>query len=139
MAWTANRQLLELLAREAAGKPLEAAALGQLETTFANERFFDTKFYARAGVAVRRGDIERSLRILEESLNLADGGVINLDLLGLDAEVSPLLDPLRGQPAFADWLQRFRQRRDAMRERMLVLETATDILPPAAVENLIAN
>ena len=137
VGWTAARDLLGMLAGEAAGAAAARPMLEGLEAQFQEEAaFFERKSYARAGVAARLGDMDRAMALLEEALSAPGGGIYSHDLLGYPVEVSPLLGPLRGAPGFEDWLQRFRTHREALRERMVRMEAASEILPAAAVERL---
>jgi len=135
-SWDAFVVILEMLSREQSGKKFNAGtALGALPP-LENLPFLRSKFYLLAGVQARLGDTDKALAHLEQSLEKPGGGVFNRDLFGFSIEQSPLLTPLAGNPAFEDWLLRYRARRDAMLQRMIEMEIRGEIIAPATVARM---
>ena len=95
--------------------------------------YYSTKFILRAGIAARMGDTSLALQILDESLSTADPGVFGLDIFGYGVAHSPLLEPLRGLPAFEDWRQRYELQRAGLLERMRTMEGEGSILSAESI------
>ena len=95
--------------------------------------YYSTKFFLRAGIAARMGDTGLALQILDESLSVADPGVFGLDIFGYEVAHSPLLEPLRGLPAFEDWRQRYELQRAGLLERMRTMEGEGGILSAESI------
>ena len=81
-----------------------------------------------------KGDTAAALDFLENSFLGVDGSIFNRDVFGLTVEESLLLDPLRGEPEFSDWLTRYQERKKAMQEHMQTMESRGEILSVAAAE-----
>ena len=60
------------------------------------------------------------------------------DIFGFNVEQSLLLNPLRGQTEFEDWLNRYRARRDAMLQNMIEMENRGEIIAAATVKRMSA-
>jgi TolB-like protein/Tfp pilus assembly protein PilF len=130
--------LLELLVAERQGDAEQAArSLAAVAKLAGEEKYFEAKYMLRAGLAVRQGQPEQAMDILEQSLQAAGDGIFGLDVQGLAAEHSLLLDPLRGLPEFEDWLIRYRQQREAVLEHMRALESRGEIIPAVSLERLL--
>lgn len=96
-------------------------------------------FMTNAGAMARLGNVDEAMALLFSSLEVAGGAVFNEDLLGMRAEDSLMLDPLRGHPDFPRWLAAHKERRDAMRERMQTMERNGDIMPVRQADRLIRS
>lgn len=135
--WTVGLMLVELLSQEAMHPSADASAMqAEIARSIANEPLFDRKYYLRAGLVARQGRPEQALAILEASLADAEPGLFGLDFFGFSVENSPLVDPLRGLPAFADWLQRFEAQRSALLQRMRQMESRGEIISADSVRRL---
>ena len=138
--WNVIPMVLDLLASEGNDQGLQVSAMLTEVSTMLNEsHYFDRKFYLRAGIAVRLGQSEQALAILENSLEDAAPGRFGLDILGLAVEQSLLLDPLRGQAEFEDWQRRHIDQRTAVLQQMRRLENRGEIISVEAVERLISS
>lgn len=135
-SWDVSVAILELLTREQSDGEFNTgsmlSALPPLETI----PFLRSKFYLLAGVQARRGDTDKALVHLEQALEKPDGGVFNRDIFGFSVEQSPLLTPLAGNPAFEEWLLRYRARRDAMLQSMIEMENRGEIIAAATVARM---
>lgn len=83
--------------------------------------------YLRATALIMLDRIDEAMVELELTLSIADGGFVESDIFGLLPENSLLLEPLRVEPGYDDWLARFTARRTAMRETMITMEAAGEI------------
>lgn len=134
--WNTYSAVFSLLVQEMPGSELGAKdTLGSIPP-LEQIPFFKNSFYLHAGMQARLGNQQKAMDWLEQALARPDGGVFNIDKLGFDVEQSPLLNPLRGEPAFESWLQRYRERRDTMLQRMIALELQGEIIEAAATERL---
>jgi TolB-like protein len=113
--------------------------LSRLLDLIVANRYFGGTAYARAGLLARQGDNAAALLVLEETIADPEGGVFNRDMFGLDVEQSPLLNPLRNEPAFIDWLERYRARREAMLKRMIQMEVSGEIQSIATAERALGS
>ncbi|MEE4174648.1 MAG: hypothetical protein V2I57_10395 [Xanthomonadales bacterium] len=127
--------LFDLLLRERQGSdPVAVVDLERMQSTFATSRFFgNNAHYLNAGLSARMGRPDEAYAHLAKAIGGPDGAVFNTDLLGFTPEHSLLLDPLRTDPAFAEWMAAYQARRDAMLERMQDLESRGEIVRPAAI------
>ena len=98
-------------------------------------RFFGPIYFARAGLYARAGNPKQALYLLQQAVPEDSMAVFNLDLFGMDVERSRLLDPLRDQPEFQAWLQRYRHRRQAVIDEMHSQEQGTGILSLEALRS----
>jgi TolB-like protein/Tfp pilus assembly protein PilF len=98
--------------------------------------YFQDAYYLLAGIQARMGNMDEAMKQLERALKKSNGGVFNIDLIGFNVEQSPLLDPLRHEPAFENWLLRYRERRDAMLQRMIEMESRGEIVKPATIRRM---
>jgi hypothetical protein len=127
---------LEFLSKEQSQADFNAKeSMGQLQR-IENMPFFQSAYFLLAGIQARLGNLDEAMTQLERALQKPDGGVFNLDLLGFSVEQSPLLDPLRGEPTFEDWIIRYRERRDAMLQRMIEMENNGTIVPAATIQRM---
>jgi len=132
--------LAQILASEIADPDLDSAAFAAelLESPVAMKAgLFGDLHYARVGLAARKGDKAAAMGFLEKTLPGAEGGVFNRDVFGLTVEESLLLDPLRNEPEFSNWLARYQERRKAMQKHMQNLESRGEILSFAAAERMV--
>ena len=83
------------------------------------------------------GTLPLALTFLEKSFLGTDGNILNRDVFGLTVEDSLLLDPLRGEPEFSDWLVRYQGRKQAMQEHMQNLESRGEIISVATAERMV--
>jgi TolB-like protein/Tfp pilus assembly protein PilF len=130
-------ELAQLLVDELAtpGYDSQQAATQLMEfDLMKGSRFFGPIYFARAGVLARLGKLEEAFVTLNQSIPSGEMGVFNIDLYSMDVEQSPLLDPMRELPEFNDWLQRYRERREAVLQRMRQMETRGEIMSPAVAE-----
>jgi TolB-like protein/Flp pilus assembly protein TadD len=102
-----------------------------------NAGLFGDLHFSRAGLAARKGDTALAIRYLENSFLGMEGSILNRDVFGLAAEQSLLLDPLRDVPEFSDWLMRYQERSDAMRQRMQAMESRGEIISIATAERMV--
>lgn len=135
-SWDVSVAILELLAREQSDGGFNAGALLGAMPPLENIPFLRSRFYLLAGVRARLGGTDEALAHLEQALEKPDGGVFNRDIFGFSVEQSPLLAPLGGNPAFEDWLIRYRARRDAMLQRMIEMEDRGKIIAAATVARM---
>jgi hypothetical protein len=101
--------------------------------------FFKDAHYLLAGIQARLGNMEEAMTQMERALEKPDGGVFNIDMIGFNVEQSPLLDPLRHEPTFENWLLRYRERRDAMLQHMIEMENRGEIVKPATLRRMTAQ
>jgi len=94
---------------------------------FAGGQEYDRRRYMRASALTVLGRFEDAVAELNLTLDIADGGLVETDILGLHPENSLLLEPLRDHPGYDDWLNKFTARRTAMREKMIDMEAAGEI------------
>jgi TolB-like protein/Tfp pilus assembly protein PilF len=130
----------QMLADEQANPDYDSAETARrlLEFPTANgSQFFGPVFYTRAGLHARAGDLTGAVALLEQMLVSDTEAIFNIDLFSFDVERSPMLTPLRDQPEFQDWLQRYRERRKAMLDRMQTMEVRGEILPVASLRPLL--
>ncbi len=130
--------LFEVLLREREGGAAPASAdLERMLEVFAQSRIFRYgSHYLNAGLLARLGRNQDAFTRLELAIDGPGGAVQNLDMFGATPEVSQLLDPLRSDPAFDEWLTRYAVRRDEMLARMIDLEARGEIIRPAAIERI---
>lgn len=129
--------MADVMLAELAQEPRATSALlATVSELVADNRYFDAKYYLRAGIAARLGQVDRALEILEHALTDLDPGVITRDIFGLPVAVTPLLDPLRAEPAFDAWLQRFEVQRTALLQRMRQMESRGEIISADSVRRL---
>ena len=132
-----NQLVHELIIAEVTQNTDRAAiSLSEVVDLIERETYFETKYYLRAGIAARENQVEHAMAILEQSLTAADPGIFGQDVLGMRPDHSLLLEPLRGLPEFEDWLQRHRQQRSALLDRMRQLENQGEIYSAASLERL---
>ena len=86
-------------------------------------------YYKDAEAFVLMGNAGAATQALDETL-LPDGGFLPLDSFLTSADRGIVLSRLDGEPGFEDWKTRFRKRRDAMREKMVAMESAGKIPAP---------
>jgi len=130
-------ELAQLLVDELAtpGYDSQQAATRLMEFDLMNgSRFFGPIYFARAGVLARLGKLEEAFETLNQAIPSGETGVFNIDLYSINVEYSPLLDPMRELPEFDDWLQRYRERRDAMLRQMRQMESRGEIMSPAVAQ-----
>jgi TolB-like protein/Tfp pilus assembly protein PilF len=130
--------IMEVLSKELSDPGFDASAILEPLLPLEKVRFFKSTIYLQAGVQVRLGNKDRALDILEYSLEKTDG-VFNIDFFGFSVEQTPLLNPLRGNPAFEDWMSRYRERRDAMHQRMVDMELRGEIIPVTTIRRMSAQ
>ena len=129
--------MADVMLAELAQEPRATSALlATVSELVADNRYFDAKYYLRAGIAARLGQVDRALEILEHALTDLDPGVITRDIFGLPVAVTPLLDPLRAEPAFDAWLFRFEAQRAALLQRMRQMESRGEIISADSVRRL---
>jgi len=129
--------MADVMLTELATEPRDTSALlPAVSELVADTRYFDAKYYLRAGIAARLGQVDRALEILEHALTDLEPGVMTRDIFGLAVAVTPLLDPLRAEPAFDAWLQRFETQRTAMLQRMRQMESRGEIISADSVRRL---
>jgi tetratricopeptide (TPR) repeat protein len=128
--------IVDVLAREAAEPGYDPTTTLNSLPPLENVPRLQYAYFLQAGVQARLGNRGRAMDFLEQSLQKPDGGVFNTDALRFSVEQSPLLDPLRDEPAFQDWLQRYRLRRDTMLERMIEMENRGEIISTATVNRI---
>ena len=134
--WDIFAGVLEMLTQEQSNPGFDAEAFLASFPPLDRMVFLTNAHYLHAGVQARRGNVEQAMGRLEQILELPVGGVFNNDILGFTVEESLLLNPLRGEPAFEDWLLRYRNRRDAMLERMITMENRGEIIEVTTVKRM---
>ena len=114
---------------EAAISGLERAerGLSVLPVLYAGGRERISRAYLRAAALAILDRFEEAVAELNLTLGVADGGFVETDMFGLLPENSLLLEPLRAQPGYDDWLAKFTARRTAMRGEMIAMEAAGEI------------
>jgi hypothetical protein len=132
--WQINHRLFEAVFSERTGTSPSAAAQAVIDGTRPLPRsawgIGDGTYYMDAEAFVLLGKPALAMQALEEIL-LKDGGFIPFDSFSLPADRGLVLSALDGNPDFEDWKTRFRERRAAMRERLLEMEAAGEIpMPP---------
>jgi TolB-like protein/Tfp pilus assembly protein PilF len=88
----------------------------------------DSHRYFLAEIAAVQGNLEKAVAALQRTLDVADGGFVKLASGDLYPENHPILNGLREQPGYDEWLAEFTARRTAMREKMIALEAAGEIV-----------
>lgn len=135
--WDVLPLMVEVLTEELAGSGADLSAnLTAVQQLIEQHAWFDTKFYLKAGVAARRQDFDQAFTLLERSLQEASPGIFGLDILGMSAEHSLLLSPLRNRPEFQEWLVRHLEQRDAALAHMRQLEARGEIIKASAADRL---
>jgi TolB-like protein/Tfp pilus assembly protein PilF len=128
-AWGVPPMMTDIMLAELAPGPGDTSGLlATVSEVVAENVYFDAKYFLRAGIAARLGQVDRALEILEQSLADLEPGIIGRDIFGLPVAHTPLLDPLRGEPAFDAWLQRFEAQRAALLQRMRQMEARGEII-----------
>lgn len=89
----------------------------------------DSRRYYLAEILTMQGDKAAAVAELHRTLELADGGFISLAPGRRSPENSEILVELRDEPGYDDWLKELTSRRSAMRERMVEMEAAGEIVP----------
>jgi len=135
-SWDIAVVVLEILAREQSDSEFNAGTMLSALPPLENMPLLQSKYYLLAGMQARLGDTDKALSYLDHALEIPDGGVFNTDIFGFSVEQSPLLNPLRTNPAFEDWLLRYRERRDAMLQRMIEMEGRGEIIAAATVARM---
>lgn len=82
----------------------------------------------RAMALAQLGRPADALAELHSTLDIADGGFDATTISGVSPESAYFFGPLRGLPEFDEWFARLDARRQAMRERMIRMETAGEII-----------
>ena len=134
--WDVGVNSLEMLSKEQSQTNPNAKEFSGTLANVGEIPFFQDAYYLLAGIQARMGNMDEAMKQLERALDKPDGGVINIDMIGFNVEQSPLLNPLRHEPAFEDWLLRYRERRDAMLQRMIEMETRGEIVKPATIRRM---
>ena len=137
--WDVRVTTLEMLSKEQSQSEFNGTEVSGPLARIYNIPYFQSAYYLLAGIEIRLGNMDKAMSQLERALEKPDGGVFNIDSFGFSVEQSPLLDPLRGNPAFEDWLLRYRERRDAMLARMIEMENRGDIVKPATIQRITAQ
>ena len=114
-------------------------SLSAVNELIARHRWFDKKYFLRAGVVARNGDFEQALALLDESLLEAKQGIFGLDIFKISAEFSPLLEPLQNHPDFPSWLERHLEQRNALLQHMRQLESRGEIISASSTARLLKN
>jgi TolB-like protein/Tfp pilus assembly protein PilF len=111
--------------------------LTQMEQTLATwpilmqgGRDLKTRRYLRATALALLGRHEEALAELDMIREIPDGGFFAYDMTNQPPERSLLFAPLRETPGFEDWFREFESRRSAMREKMIAMEAAGEIMAP---------
>jgi len=130
--------MMELLTWEQSKPGFDAKEMLRNMPPLENIPFLSSSHYLLAGIQERMGNTEKAMALLELALAKPDGGVFNTDRFGFSVEQSLLLNPLRGKPEFEDWMSRYRERRDAMLQRMLEMESRGEIIEASMVKRMIA-
>ena len=139
-SWTVQLQMVDVMLAEMTPGGMETSSLlTALTEQVDTDSYFDAKYFLRAGIAARLGQVDRALEILEQFLAELEPGVITRDIFGLPVAVTPLLDPLRGEPAFDAWLQRFEAQRATLLQRMRQMESRGEIISAESVRRLSAD
>jgi len=137
--WDVFATVLELLSKEQSQADFDSKdSLGPLQDV-GNIPFLQSAYYLMAGLKARMGNLDEAMAHLEQALEKPNGGVFNIDIFGFSVEQSPLLNPLRGNPTFEDWLLRYRERRDTMRQRMIEMESRGEIVKSATIRRITAQ
>jgi hypothetical protein len=137
--WDVSVTVLELLSKEQSQADFDSKdSLGPLQDV-GNIPFLQSAYYLMAGLKARMGNLDEAMAHLEQALEKPNGGVFNIDIFGFSVEQSPLLNPLRGNPTFEDWLLRYRERRDTMRQRMIEMESRGEIVKSATIRRITAQ
>jgi TolB-like protein/Tfp pilus assembly protein PilF len=101
--------------------------LSDLGILYDGGRAFTRRGYQRAAALILLDRIDEAMIELNQTLSIADGGFVEADMFGLPPERSLLLEPLRDEPGYDEWLAEFTARRTAMRESMIEMEAAGEI------------
>jgi len=135
--WWASQQLIAAAVAEELGESPEDSAQAVIDTTRGMTRagwVNDSARYSDAEAFVLLNKPELALGPLEETL-LTNGGFLPFDSFFLPADQGRVLSKLDGDPRFEDWKRRFRERREAMREKMVEMEQFQDIPAPPDSES----
>jgi hypothetical protein len=133
--WRVSYKLLVATLASERGESPDEAAQYVVDATRPMPRmswFGDSKHYTDAEAFVLLGKQEFAVAALEETL-LPEGGFIPLDAFLTPADRGFVLSRLDGNAQFGDWRRRFRERREAARERLIEMEEFDEIpAPPGA-------
>ena len=130
--WRVSYQMLAATLASERGESPDEAAQYVIDATRPMPRaawFGDSKRYTDAEAFVLLGKREFAVAALEETL-LPEGGFMPLDAFLTPADIGLILSRLEGDPQFEDWRKRFRERREAARERLLEMEEFEEIPAP---------
>jgi TolB-like protein/Tfp pilus assembly protein PilF len=137
--WDVFVNTLEMLSKEQPQTDYNTKEISGSLSSLDDIPFFQSAYYLLAGIQARMGYMDEAMNQLERALEKPNGGVINIDRIGFNVEQSPLLDPLRREPVFENWLLRYRERRDAMLQRMIEMENRGEIVNPATIRRMTAH
>jgi TolB-like protein/Flp pilus assembly protein TadD len=130
--WRTLQRLLSAAVASRSGESPVALAQQVIDATrnIPRASWGEDIYYKDAEAFVLLGQKRPALQALEQTL-LPDGGFLALDSFLYPADRGVLLSQLDGDPDYEDWKARFRERRTAMREKMVAMELAGEI-PRAA-------
>ncbi len=130
--WRVIQQLLSATVAARMGASPQEQAQEVIDATRVMPRtawFGDGAYYSDAEALVLLGETDLALAALEETL-LPDGGFLPLDSFSAPADRGVVLSELDGDPDFEDWKGQFRERREALRQRMIEMEASGEIPAP---------
>ena len=86
--------------------------------------------YLPALLHARLGEPALAIAALNTVFRIDDGGVMTDDEIGMPIERSIFLESLHDEEGYRQWLDDFTARREAMRQKMIQMESAGDIANP---------